>query len=133
MSGRKYIARRCRLDIQHYVAGSEVAGGRRWTSRQRSCSATAHVGLDFIAVRSDGRRSALLVFQCPLLNRAVNLAEVVDARIFLRFGACPDEVRNRDGGQQTDNGDHNHDFNQREPGLTICCYLHIVTFIILAA
>ena len=58
----------------------------------------------------------LLVFECPLLFGTVQLAEVVDTGVSLGRIARPNEVRNRDGGQQTDDGDHDHDFHEREAG-----------------
>ena len=56
-------------------------------------------------------------FQRPLIGRRVNLAEVVDTGILLRGGTRFHKVRNRDRGQQTDNGHYNHDFYQREARL----------------
>ena len=62
-------------------------------------------------------RVGLLVFQRPLLFGTINLAEVVDAGVFLCRIAGANEVRDRDGGQQTDDGNHDHDFHEREAGL----------------
>ena len=56
----------------------------------------------------------LLVFQRPLMLAGINLAEVVDAGVLLRGIARPNEVRNRNGGQQADDGNHDHDFNERK-------------------
>ena len=66
---------------------------------------------------SRNRRGELLILQRPLLFRAVDLAQVVDARIFLRRSASAHEVGNRDGGQKTNDGHNNHDFHQREARL----------------
>src|SRR5205807_10447781 len=64
------------------------------------------------------------VFQRVLLGRAVKLAQVIDTRILLRGGAGAHEVRNRDGRQQTDDGDYNHDFHQGETRFARCSDLH---------
>ena len=61
---------------------------------------------------------SFLVFQRPLLLRAINLAKVVYAGIFLSRRAGFHEVRNGDRGQQTDDGHHDHDFHQGETRLT---------------
>ena len=59
----------------------------------------------------------LFVFQRPLMLGAVDLAKAVDAGVFLGRIAGADEVRDRNDGQQTDDGDHDHDFHKREAGL----------------
>src|SRR6266705_203101 len=69
-------------------------------------------------VEDDGGGADFLVFQRPLVDRRVNLAEVVDAGIGLRGRTGFDEVRNRDRSQQADDGHHDHDFNQRETRIT---------------
>ena len=64
----------------------------------------------------------------PLLDgalvSAVNLAEVIDASILLRGGTGVHEVGNRDGGQQTNDGDDNHDFNQCETPFAGSVHFH---------
>ena len=55
---------------------------------------------------------------------AVNLAQVVDAGVFLRLGAGPDEVGNGDRGQQANDGDNDHNFHQREPLFARCSVFH---------
>ena len=62
----------------------------------------------------DGIRAVLAVFQRPLLDRTVDQAEVVNASIFASRFTSFDEVRDRDRGQKTDDGDDDHDFNERE-------------------
>lgn len=52
--------------------------------------------------------------ESPLLLGAVDLTEVIDTDIALGNSPRADEVGNRNGGQQADRGDHNHEFNQRE-------------------
>ena len=59
-------------------------------------------------------RAVLAVFQRPLLDRTVDQAEVVDASIFASGFTSFDEVRDRNRGQETDDGDDDHDFNERE-------------------
>jgi hypothetical protein len=73
---------------------------------------------------SSGRASALLVFKSPLFLGAVNLAQVVDTGVFLSGGTGFNEVRNRDGSQQSDDCDHDHDFHEGEARLTIRLDLH---------
>ena len=58
------------------------------------------------------------------LNGAINLAQIADAGIELGGIAGFNEVRNRDGRQQADNGDDNHDFHQRKPSFGRCYKLH---------
>ena len=62
-------------------------------------------------------RAVLAVFQRPLLDRAVDQAEVVDAGIFASGFTSLDEVRDRDRGEETDDGHDDHDFNEREARL----------------
>src|SRR5262245_3148996 len=73
-------------------------------------------------------RADLLLFQRPGLLRAINLLEVRDAGVLLARGPRFDEVRNRDGSQQADDGHHDHDFNEREPSSTRFHYLHLIPF-----
>ena len=53
-------------------------------------------------------------FHGELLDGGINLPHVIDAGGGLRFGAAVDEVGDRYGRQQTNNGHHNHDLYQRE-------------------
>src|ERR1017187_57888 len=112
----------------------EVAGGygvvkgagRRVADRERGCIAAARrttrngahrIQLDIgreVGRPNDGVTAGPVRFQRELVGRRVNLAEVVDAGVGLRGGACFHEVRNRDGRQQADDGHDNHDFYQRE-------------------
>jgi len=70
------------------------------------------VGLDDSQRNSAAR--GLFVLQRILLNSAVNLAQVVDTRILLGGRPGADKVGDRDSGQQTDDGYHDHDFHKRE-------------------
>ena len=84
--------------------------------------------LDVIADRVLTRRIGVccLGLERPLLLGAVNLAEVVDAGVLLSRVARPDEVRDRDGGQQADDGDHDHDFHEGEATATRGIEFHTV-------
>ena len=66
---------------------------------------------------SGGIGAAFALLQGPLLLGGIELAEVADASAGLRFLAGIDEVGNRDRGQQTDDGDNDHDFHQGESAL----------------
>ena len=94
------------------VAGGETVVGIERANREGAIDTAAHIRLDLGAGRSGG--GSTLGFQGPFLLRAVNLAEVVDAGVLLRRRAGMHEVRNRDGGQQTDDGDDDHDFDKGE-------------------
>ena len=72
-----------------------------------------------------GRGGPGLILERPLLDGAVNLTEVVDARILLRSGAGADEVRDGDGGQEADDSHHDHDFDECEALLAITIDLHV--------
>jgi len=52
-----------------------------------------------------------------LLLGTVNLTKVVDTGVLLGRAAGANEVRDRDGGQHTDDGNHDHNFQEREAGL----------------
>jgi hypothetical protein len=86
-------------------------------------SATFDVGVHSGVV--SGGASALLILQGPLFLRAVNLAEVVHASILLRGATGFHEVRDRDRGQQTNDGNDDHDFHELETGFTIRFNLHV--------
>ena len=96
-------ARRLRGDVNQRVAAARRA------VRILAASAAPQVGRN-VGRRHCGRRGNL-VFQRPLLDCSINLAEVVDARILLRGGAGLDEVGNRDRCQEADDGHHDHDFD----------------------
>jgi hypothetical protein len=68
-----------------------------------------------------------------LLLGGINEPQVVDAGILLGGGAGFDEVGNGDRGQQSDDGDDDHDLNERKPCFAIN-FLHIyLTFLLLNA
>ena len=63
----------------------------------------------------------LLLFQGPGGLRAVHLLEVGNAGGLLAGGPRLHEVRDGDGGQEADDCDHNHDFNQGETAIAAEC------------
>ena len=65
----------------------------------------------------DGGRAVRAAFQRPLLNGAVNQPEVVDTGVLPSRFTGLDEVRDGNRGQETDDCDHDHDFNEREARL----------------
>jgi len=111
--GRRQRAQRASRAVADDVDGIRAA-------RRTRGNATRGVQLDVsldIGQR-DGVVTLFAVFQCPLLNPRVNLAEVVDASIRLRGRTGFHKVRNRDRRQQADDGHNDHDFNERETRLT---------------
>ena len=121
------LAEGLRIDGARRIAGAETVLGIDWASRQFAIRATSQVGLE-VGANRDGC-ALLALFQGPLLLRGVNQAEVVDAGILLRGRAGFDEVGDRDGGQQTDDGDNDHDFNEGKTRLAINFVLHIYDFL----
>ncbi len=69
---------------------------------------------------------ALLHFQSPLLDRTIDLPEVIDAGGLLRGGAGAGGIGDGDRNQQADEGNHDHDFDQRETLAARCdCDFHL--------
>src|ERR1051325_3789306 len=93
----------------HIVEGIAVVDG---CAASRTDGGILQVGRDLW--EGWGRRRRLFVFQSPLLNRAVNLAQVVDAGILLRSRAGSDVIRDGDGSQHPDCSHDDHDFYQGE-------------------
>src|SRR2546425_5258742 len=77
--------------IVNAVAVGESAAARRANHRVLQVVANVREG--------DRVNGAFLVFQRPLLDRAINLAEVVDAGVLLCRSSGSDEVGDRDGSQ----------------------------------
>jgi hypothetical protein len=69
----------------------------------------------------------LVVLESVGLSGAVDLTKVVITCVGLARRAGLDEVRDSDGGQQSYDGDHDHDFEQGKPSLSTVIYLHTVT------
>ena len=112
---RREAAGRLRI---HGSGSIGAAGGALNTAAgsavDRACATAAKVRGQRAQVRADVVRAVLAVFQRPLLDRTINEAEVVDAGIFASCFTSFDEVRDRNRGQETDDGHHDHDFNERE-------------------
>ena len=92
----------------HFVNGVGAAGGTTGFGGdvERGAEEFAIVG---------GVRRGLPGFESPGGLGAFNLFEVGDARALLAGGAGFDEIGNRNGGQQGDDGHDDHDFDQGEP------------------
>ena len=103
--------------VRHIAGGLRINRRNGVSAASRACrplpgSPTAQVRLQAALGHVGG--TGLVVLQRPLLNGAINLPEVVDARIDLRGRAGLDEVGDGDRGQQANNGHDDHDFHQRE-------------------
>ena len=77
----------------------------------------------------NGGCGILLELERPLLDRTINLTEIVDTGILLRGGAGFDEVGDRDRCEQADDGHYDHDFNQREAGFIGRIDLHTIYYL----
>ena len=113
---RRFQAHRRGRGIDYGVAVGERLGRIQRAIGQQTRRAAAHVRLNIRPRCRIGRFG--LGFQCPLLDGAVNLTEVVDARVLLRSRTRLQEVGNRDRSQEADNGHHDHDFHQCETRFT---------------
>jgi len=125
---RKNQARWSGLEIIQTIARGKRIGAIGRAGGRSARSATAQIGLDI----GDRRNGVLrrLVFQSPSLLGAINLAQVIDARALLRFQARADEIGYRDGGEQADDGNDNHDFHEGKAPSPFNLHLHtILTFI----
>ena len=98
-----------------------VTVGKRASAR-RTNDLIFHVAFDVRVYRLS--RFALLGFECPSLNGAVDLPQVVDAGILLRGSASLDEVGDCDRCQQTDDGHDDHNLHQGKAPLAGCVFLH---------
>ena|GEM_PF-4965301 len=106
-----YIARRICVYGGHSVCAASRTHDISFCER---CSVRipAKVAHNFSLIYLSTRCSVVL--QRPLLDGSRDLAQVVNAGIRLRSGACPHKVRDGNGGQQADDGHHDHDFHQGE-------------------
>jgi hypothetical protein len=111
------------LQIVDIVTGGERAGRISGAGRGGAIDAPAHVGLDIDD--GGGGVGAGLAFERPGLFGAVDLAEIVDARILLRLQAGADEIGNGDGREQPDDGNDDHDLDEREARGAESLVLHI--------
>ncbi len=96
----------------------------QWAGRQLASSTAAEIRLK-VGINW-GVRRGLLAFQSPLLLRTVDQAQVVDASIGLGGLASTNEVRDRDSGQQTDDRNNDHDFNEGEARFAAGFHLHSI-------
>jgi len=126
MRGGNDVARGLGSDVVRGIAGGE---GHRRVHRaigQFARRAAAQVRLQVASLRDRGARLAF--FQGPLLLGRIDQAQVVDTRILLRGGAGPNEVGNGDGRQKPNDGNHYHDFHQREGPFASSFHFHTIAF-----
>ena len=76
----------------------------------------------------DGVAGVFLLLQGPGGLGAFDLLEVGDAGTFLAGGARLDEVGDRDGRQESDDGHYDHDFHEGEAGFVCLADFHFSTF-----
>ena len=119
MRANRGIARGLRIHGRHVVGAARGAlHGAAGSTVDLARAATAQVRSQRADVRFHAVRAVLAVFQRPLLDRTVDQAQVVDARIFAGCFTSLDEVRDRNRGQETDDCHHDHDFDEREARFT---------------
>jgi hypothetical protein len=123
------VAGRLGADVANCVARGKGLGGVRRAGGQFTGGTVAKVRLNVRALGGSGRTLAL--FQSPLLLGRINQAKVIDAGVLLRGGAGAHEVGNGDGREQTDNRNHDHNFNERKPRLAGSFVFHIYFLIFL--
>ena len=112
------------IDRGYEIAVREAGATRRANNRVFQISTDV----------SEGYRVAgtLLVLECPLLNSAVNLAQVINAGVLLSRSTCSDEVGDRNRREQADNGHHDHDLHQRETAFAGCSVFHFLLWFVTA-
>ena len=76
----------------------------------------------------DGVAGVFLLLQGPGGLGTFDLLEVGDAGVFLAGGARLDEVGDRDGRQESDDGHYDHDFHEGETGFVCLADFHFSTF-----
>ena len=108
-------------------------GATGWAWR----NASGGVELD---IRREVRRIAngiaglFVLFKGELIGGAINLTQVINARVRLSPGAGAHKVGNRDRRQEPDDGHDDHDFHEGEAGalgvrLVVCMvWFHVVFF-----
>jgi len=109
-------------DVVCRIAGGEAVLGIHRASWEFAVDAAAQIGLEVGALRGVGVLFAL--FQGPLLLGGINQPEVVDTGVLLRSGAGFDEVGDCNRGQQTDDGDNDHDLHEGKTCLATNFLLH---------
>ena len=115
------------LQVIDVVTRGEAVGGISGAGRGGAQDAAAHVGLD--VENLGGGVRAGLAFERPGLFGAVNLTEIVDARVLLGLQTGANEVGDGDGREQPDDGDDDHDFDEREARGAESLILHIRMFL----
>jgi hypothetical protein len=112
---REYV--RNRNDFAQRFIGDPFWQGIALTKRGRASRGAQDLALQVPQDRGNIARRVIRtrsILQSPLLNSPVNLTKVVEAGALLRRAARTDEVGNGDRGQQTNDGDDDHHFHQRE-------------------
>lgn len=104
---------------RHAMEGVAVAES---DAARRADHGVLQISTDVRELDSGG--GGFLVFQRPLLNRAVNLAQVVDTGVLLGLCAGADEIGNGDGSQKADDSHYDHDFHQGEACGARCSAFH---------
>ena len=80
-------------------------------------NSSARIQLDVrrqVEIETDVVAGGFVVLNGELIRGIRNLVQIVDAGVGLGSGAGPDEIRNGNRRQQTDDGDDNHDLHQGE-------------------
>jgi len=108
-------ASRRRIDAADLVAVFEGFSARR------TKDGPLHISLD-VGV-GDGLPRLFAGFHCPLLNCAVNHAQVVDASHHLGSFAGGCVVWDSYRREQPDDRDHDHDLDQREARSPVCVFV----------
>jgi len=99
--------------ISHRVAGGEgLAGILRAVEASQCAGLSVEIGDDFCGSRRRGGPPT--GFRSPLLFCRVDLADVVNAGAPLGIRPRSQHVGDRDGCQQADDADDDHDFGERE-------------------
>ena len=129
MIGGGDAASRLCSNVLGCIAGCECLGGIHRAIGKFARTATTEIRLQISASRGVGVIFALL--QSPLLLGRINQSEIGDASIRLGGNAGAHKVWNRDGGQQADNRDNNHNFHEGEPACIVHLSFHVLTFFLL--
>ena len=120
-------------------AGRRAANGGVGVGAASGTRRNAAIGIELDVRRQgtrigDGGTGGLAFFQRVFIGRRINLAEVVDTGIGLRGGARFHEVRDRDRGEEADDGHNDHDFDEREARFTdVLGRFHLLFFVIVVA
>jgi hypothetical protein len=120
--GRVNEASRPGGEIAHGVTGGEALDGIGRTTGRGAQLAASQIGLD---VRQLGRGAGDgLEVEGPFLFGAIDLTEVVDAGIGLAARASAHPVGHRNGRQEANDGNNDHDLHKSEARFTPFCCSH---------